>query len=172
MNHRLRLIALNLLLFIFILGNTVSAQGYSNSDYKNNPLWIKMMQDTSVNFNETVKAFRLFFLRRALPHEPGEIEGTDKFEIAVGLENEEEGASLEEKLKERKKEKKRQLEYAAKSIRLKEPTYNLEVKAFRNWYYQIQPWLRDKGIIIGPKERQLIIDRQKMELKQIEANNR
>lgn len=129
-------------------------------NYKKHPAWIQMMNDTSANYFETVKAFREFFKDRVLPKEPNEVEGEDGFEKEVGLE-ENEG----------KQKSKRELRREAKRANPNEPAYVAEVRAFKGWFYSIKPWVRSDGSIIGPKEQQAIIDQQQRELKAIEKAN-
>lgn len=164
------IICLLMLCFTAMVG--WSQTTYNKRDYSSKPLWIAMMNDTSVNYHETVRAFRAFFKRRALPKEPYEIEYSDRFEKEIGLEEEEEGMSPEERKRERAREKKRQQKQEARSMRLKEPTYAEEVRAFRGWFFGIQPWVREDGSIVGPQERQAIIDAQKKELSELERSNR
>jgi hypothetical protein len=140
--------------------STFAQPAYKKSDYKDHPVWIRMMNDTSANFNETVKAFREYFKDRALPKEANEIEGQDSFEKEVGLDLQENGEKSEkEREREMKKTKPGELNYAS------------EVRAFKGWFYGVQPWVRADGSIIGPAERQSIIDRQQRELKETEKNN-
>ena len=146
---------------LLLLCCSASAQTTSSStDYKKYPVWISMMKDTSVNFFETVKAFKEFFSERALPKEPNEIEGEESFEMEVGLE-EHEG----------KKKSKKELRREAKKLKPNEPNYAADVRAFKGWFYGIRPWVREDGSIIGPKEQQAIIDRQRNELKETEKAN-
>ncbi len=90
-------ILLVILLACLLAFTAQSQTDYKRKDYSSKPLWIKMMNDTTVNYYETVKAFRVYFKRRPLPKEPNEIEGTDRFEIEVGLEDEEEVTPLPQK---------------------------------------------------------------------------
>ncbi len=133
---------------------------YKSSRYKKEPLWIQMMNDTTVNYFETIKAFREYFKDRALPREANELEGSDSFEKEIGLE--EPGNS-------KKSEKEREREQ--RKINPKEQNYSAEVRAFKGWFYGIQPWVREDGSIIGPVEKQKIIDRQQKELKETEKMN-
>jgi hypothetical protein len=144
-----------------LLATEIQAQKKaSNKEYKNNPVWIQMMNDTTANYFETIKAFRVFFKERPLPKEPNEVEGEDAFEKEVGLE-ENKG----------KKKSKKELKREAKKFNPNQPDYSPEVRAFRGWFYGIKPWVRNDGSIIGPKERQAIIDQQQKELKAIEKAN-
>ena len=146
---------------LLLLCCSASAQTTSSStDYKKYPVWISMMKDTSANFFETIEAFRQFFSERSLPKEPSEFEEEESFEKELGLEE-----------KEGKKKTKRQLRREARKRNRLEPNYAADVRAFKGWYNNTKPWVRDDGSIIGPKERQAIIDRQQNELKEIEKAN-
>ncbi len=46
-----------------------------------------MMNDTSANYFDTVKAFREYYMDRVLPGEPWEGEGSDSFEIDLASKN-------------------------------------------------------------------------------------
>ncbi|MES2778022.1 MAG: hypothetical protein V4722_27850 [Bacteroidota bacterium] len=145
----------------------VDAQNkYHPKDYKSKPVWIQMMDDTAVNYFETVKAFRTFYTYRFLPKEPMETEESDAFEQEVGLEETETASKTVKELeRERIRDNKRKSRYS------NEPNYATEVRAFKAWFYKTQSWLRSNGSIIGPSEQQLIINRQQAELKAIEAAN-
>jgi hypothetical protein len=142
---------------VFLLSSVILiSSGHINAqNYREEPVWINMMNDTSMNYFETVKAFREYFKDRVLPKEPYEVIGEDNFEIEVGLEEKD----LEEKRKEDKK------------IRLGDPDYSAEVRSFKGWFYRTKLWVREDGSIIGPKEQQAIIDRQQTELKAVEESN-
>ena len=150
-----------LLAATFFMCIAVQAQAkYKTSDYKKKPIWIQMMKDPSANYNETVKAFREFFKERALPKEPGEVEGSDAFEKQVGLEDND-GDKKSEKERERELKKRNP----------NEPSYAFEVRAFKGWFYETKPWVRADGTIISKKERQAIVDKQQQELKATEKAN-
>jgi len=150
-----------LMLFISVCVNAQNK--IRRSAYKKHPYWIQMMNDTSVNYFETVKAFREYYKDRALPHEANEVEGEDNFEKLVGLEDEEEHGRKSEREKERERE--------MRKADPKEQDLSADVRAFKGWFYSIQPWVRSYGSIVGPKEQQAIIDAQRNELKAIEKQN-
>ncbi len=116
-----------------------------------------MMNDTSANYNEVIKSFRAFYKDRPLPHEAGEVEGSDMFEKEIGL------ADVDSK-----SEREREL----KNNHQSEIDYSDQVRAFKGWYYSVKPWVRADGSIVGPVEQQQIINKQQEELKAIEKNNR
>jgi len=126
------------------------------------PVWIDMMRDTSANFYETVKAFRLYYKEHYLPREPGEIEKNDAFERLVGL-IDDPGGMPSETASERE-EKRRSLAGEGGQYR-----YAAEVRSFRGWYFNNAPWVRADGSVIGPLERQQLVDRQQAEQRNIEA---
>ncbi len=146
---------------IMLLSVLCNAQKVNtNKSYRQKAIWIKMMNDTTANYFETVKAFRLYFNDKPLPKEPNEVEGEDTFEKEVGLEEN------NEHKKSRKEVKREQ-----KKVNAKLPNYAAEVRAFKSWFYSIKPWVRANGSIIGPAEQQAIIDKQQAELKAIEKAN-
>jgi hypothetical protein len=157
MKYKLYLLSTTLMLMaLFCNAQKVN----TNKSYRQKAVWIKMMNDTTANYFETVKAFRLYFNDKPLPKEPNEVEGEDAFEKEVGLEENNE-------LKKSKKEIKRE----QKKANAKLPNYTAEVRAFKSWFYSIKPWVRANGSIIGPAEQQSIIDKQQAELKAIEKAN-
>jgi len=146
---------------ILLFTCSINAQTrYKPAEFKNHPVWIKMMNDTSANYFETVKAFRAYFEDRALPKEANEIEGSDSFEKEVGLD-------VPGNNKKSEKEQEREKKKTGPDDR----NLSAEVRAFKGWFYGIQPWVREDGSLIGPAERQAIIDRQKNELKNTEQLN-
>ena len=158
---RLKKIYLLIVAVIFFSAIGSSQTKYNIGDYKKKPVWIQMMNDTSVNYFETVKAFREYYEDRALPKEANEVEGKDSFEEEIGLDERAIGGKKSKK--ERKREKRKP--------NPKEINYAAEVRAFKGWFYGTKPWVRRNGSIIGPGERQAIVDRQQAELKQIEKAN-
>lgn len=140
--------------------NIYSQEKEKSSQYKSEPVWIQLMNDTSANYFETCKAFREYYEDRAMPKEPFEVEVSDSFEREIGLDDHDGGAKSE-------KEKERE----GRKLNPNEISYAAEVRAFRGWFFETKPWVRDDGQIIGPVERQQIVDKQTQELKAIERAN-
>jgi hypothetical protein len=140
--------------------STAQESTTSKPDYKNNPLWITMMNDPNANYFETVKAFREFFADRFLPEEPWDRaqEGGDPFEKEVGLEVEDGSGKKSEN--ELKRESYKQDP--------NEPNYAEEVRAFKGWFYGTKPWVQSDGTIVNPAQQQEIIEKQQNELKETE----
>lgn len=132
---------------------------YNPKLYKKEPVWIQMMQDPEANYFETIKAFRDFWKGYKLPGEPEELEGRDSFEKEVGLE--EEG---EDEDRDREKKRVRKDKGAG--------DYSFEVKQFKGWFKDSQPWVQADGHILTQEERQSLIDRQQNQLKSIEKNQK
>ena len=156
MDNKYRVITI----FLLILSTTfVNGQSHKVNSEKA-PAWIQMMDDPKANFFETVKAFRKYYKERPLPKEPFEVEGEDDFEKQVGLE-EANG----------KKKSKRELEREARKIDPNEIVYSAEVRAFRSWFFGVQPWVQTDGSIVTPSQQQAIVEKQQAELKEIEKLN-
>jgi hypothetical protein len=156
MDYKLRTIVA----FFFILSSTLTTAQSHKVNYEKEPVWIKMMDDPNANYFETVKAFRQYYKERALPKEPNEVEGEDDFEKQVGLE-EANG----------KKKSKAELKREQRRVNPNEIIYAAEVRAFRGWFYSVQPWVRADGSIVNKEEQQIIVDKQQEELKIVEKVN-
>lgn len=136
------------------------AHQYDPKRYRKDPVWIEMMNDPNANYYETLKAFREFWRGYQLPGEPEEMEGKDAFEREVGLEDGDKDRDKDKKEKKRKR---------------KAPgggDYSFEVKQFKGWLQDAQPWVQPDGRILTQEERQQMIDRQQQELKEIEKNQK
>lgn len=166
-NTRKTKLSLVLSIFCFlVIAPSISMAQVSTTtklDYKNNPVWISMMNDPNANYYETVKAFREFFSDRFLPEEPWDRaqEGGDPFEKEVGLEVED--GSGKKSANELKRESYKQDP--------NEANYAEEVRAFKGWFYSIKPWVQSDGSILSPAQQQVIIEKQQNELKEAEKLN-
>ncbi len=109
---------------------------FSDKDYTKNPLWIEMIKDTTTNFFEVEKAYKLYFSVHKKPageHEIiGEKDKNDKFPTK----------------KERKK-----LE--------QENKMRIEVKKYEHWHDMMLPYVQQNGHILTPSERLKIWAQQK-----------
>ena len=109
---------------------------FSDKDYTKNPLWIEMIKDTTTNFFEVEKAYKLYFSvhkKHAGEHEIiGEKDKNDKFPTK----------------KERKK-----LE--------QENKMRIEVKKYEHWHDMMLPYVQQNGHILTPSERLKIWAQQK-----------
>jgi hypothetical protein len=153
---RIQLRTKYIMLFAFVtIYLQTQAQTHSKKEYARKPLWIEMMNDSSANYFETIKAFREFWKGRVLPEEPFENESIDTFEKEVGLKENDESP------RERMREKRKREKYNPKN----EINYGAQVRAFKGWLHSVKPWVREDGSIISVYEQQQIINQQQQELK-------
>jgi len=156
MNRHLPAILLSLAFLLCATGIQAQqpATTYDPNRYKDEPLWIQMMNDPNANYYETIKAFREFWEGYKLPGEPEEMTARDGFEREIGLE------SAEEREREKKEKKRRKAPDGG--------DYSFEVKQFKGWWLDAQDWVQPDGRILPPEERQKLIEQQQKELKEIE----
>ena len=105
------------------------AQKLTDKDYAQKPHWIKMMEIEGVNFNETVKAYDIYWEHHALPGEEG-----DRY---IGK-----GDQLKKKLS--KKELREQRE---------EEEMRFQMKKFLHWRIKNEPFVKENGNIMTAAER-------------------
>jgi hypothetical protein len=149
-----------LLLLMFGFSNGMMAKNVSkNKSYRKSPVWIQMMDNPKVNYFEAIKAFREFWKEKALPTEAGEEAGMDAFEVEVGLKDANHPESKREMRREARNNKDAKI-------------YAYEVKQFRGWVQRVKPWVKEDGTIMTLEEQQLLIDKQRNELKEIETKNK
>ena len=109
---------------------------YTDKEYGRNPLWITMIKDTSVNFFEAEKAFKIYFQHHNKP------EG----------ENEDIG---ERKKREKYPSKREQREMQ------RENHMRMDVKRYEHWRDKVRPYVQPDGRILTPSERVKIWEQQK-----------
>lgn len=104
-------------------------------DYASKPHWIKMMEDSSVNYFEAVKAFNTYWKDRSKPVEEKEIFSN---------------------YNQRKITTVRKTEREAKE-------YAIEYKKFLNWQRETLPYVQADGRILSREERLRIFEKEKQE---------
>jgi len=121
---------------------SVSAQitNKVRQDYRNNPVWIKMIDDTSTNYFEAVKAFEEYWKNREKP-----IEETDVLDIKV--------SKKEERIRERHEKK---LSNMTPSQRNEYDQMQYQYKRFVNWMYEVKPFVQQDGRILNDEEKAAI----------------
>lgn len=157
----LALVFLMILFWSPLANAQTTGKQYDPALYKEKPVWIDMMQDPGVNFFETVKAFREYWTGYELPEEPEEMELNGRFKRDIGLKSDKAIArdtAPERPLPKRTDTNGNDLGY--------------EVKQFKGWFRDSQPWVRKDGHIMTLEERQQLIDRQQQELRAIESNQK
>jgi hypothetical protein len=108
----------------------VHAQRYSDNYLKSNPVWIQMMSDSIVNFEEAKHAFEVYWMDRALPREEHELFA----------------ASEEAKAKANFMREKNEANTAAVK-------YAFEYKKFKKWLVKNEAFVKPDGFVMTPDER-------------------
>ena len=109
---------------------TVMAQQkqYTEKDYAHNPVWINMIEDTSANYFETEKAYKIYWQHHEAP----------------GGENDVIGEHAEkEKIPSKRKQQKIQLDNKMR----------MAVKKYENWHRRMLPYVQKDGRILTPTEQ-------------------
>ena len=115
------------------------------------PDWVRMMDDTAVNYNDAVKAFEAFWQGRENPLE--EIEEREKYGYSPERESE-----IREKLRELSPE---------------EASWRQEMiwqcKRFEEWQRDVKPFVQNDGRILTPSERKVMEQERNRQLKAAEG---
>ncbi len=120
-----------LLLLIIFIGHICSAQTenvYTEKDYARNPLWIKMIKDTAVNFFEAEKAYKIYFQHHELPGGEHDVIG------------------------EHEKETKAPSKATQRKMQANDHM-RMEVKKYERWHDRMLPYVQSDGTILTPAQR-------------------
>ena len=120
-----------ILLFVlfFSLAGFSQEKTLTEKDYARKPYWIDMMDIEGVNFNETLKAYDIYWEHHNLPEEVG-----DRY-IGKGE-------------KTRKKISKKELKE-----RREEAAMQFQVKKFKHWKIKNEPFVKENGNIMTAAEK-------------------
>jgi hypothetical protein len=121
------------LLILFFSSIDTFAQQKVKLDYAKDPVWISMMEQDGGNYYETVKAFDTYWASRTKP-------------VDVEAEDMPKGKEYTQK-----KMNKRQKKKNAKAASEQEMIY--QVKRFRKWKADMQPYVQEDGTILNSDER-------------------
>lgn len=144
-----KIILLFMGVFLMKISNTqAQTTKYLAEDYKNKPLWIDMMEDTTANYYEAIKAFDIYWVGRLKPMEEEDI-------ISEIMSKKEE----HEREKNERKIAKLKPAQRAEFDRMK-----YETKRFENWKREVFPFVQESGRILTPYERQEIWKKQQIEI--------
>ncbi len=129
---------LHLFVLVLLFFSTGMASGQSNErkklkDYRDNPRWIQMKEDSTVNYFDAVKAFDEFWKDRKAPVE----------DDVIGEEQKEKEWTRVKKIlnsKEYKKEKESE-------------EYRFEHKKFKYWQLSVEPYVQPDGRILSSEEQ-------------------
>lgn len=113
-------------------------------DYRKNPRWIAMMDDTLTNYFDAVKAYEVFWDGKIKP--PGE----DDLLKSEDLDESKTGPI------------KRLQNFMRKREASKNAIYAFDCKKFRHWVMMTEPWVQDDGRILTPSERLLIWEKSRI----------
>ncbi|MEP7169070.1 MAG: hypothetical protein ABI855_06825 [Bacteroidota bacterium] len=108
-------------------------------DYSKYPYWIEMMDDSTVNYFEAVKAYDEFWANRKKPKEEDEIIG-EKFY-----------SSPEEKRK--KSFWDRIFASRVEKQEMENNKYKFQCKKFEHWKFVVQPYVQPDGRILSTDEQ-------------------
>ncbi len=118
-----------LIVLFFSLTGFSQKKTLTEKDYARKPYWIDMMDIEGVNFNETLKAFDIYWAHHSMPEEEG-----DRY---IGK-----GEKTSKKIS--KKELKERREEAAMQF---------QVKKFKHWKIKYEPFVKENGNIMTAAER-------------------
>jgi hypothetical protein len=131
---------LSLLVTLFIVAGITNARCQSSSkkelNYAKHPYWVAMIDDTTANYFETIKAYDTFWKNRDKPKEEAE---------TLGMK----GATEKEK-----KEKSNWIKRLFESdVEKNETMYTYQCKRYEHWKMMMQPYVQADGSILYPYQR-------------------
>lgn len=138
----------NVLLFLLLTAFcSVSAQEKEKEtaerkDYKNEPVWIKMMDDPNTNYFEALEAFEEYWEGKEEPEEEEEMIS--------------EGKLTEERAEERKAER----ATWTQAQRNEYENMKYQFKRFKNWKRTVFPFVQSDGRILTEQEKMDIYKKQ------------
>ena len=131
------LLILSLLLICTAAISTLKAQPGTSKDYKKYPYWKDMMDDPTTNFFEIQKAFNLFWEGKKMPMEEKDIMNEQEEKLKNNFVN---------KVFKSKELKEQQEQLALEALAF-------DVKRYRRWLIQTEPYIHDDGSIMSAEER-------------------
>jgi len=129
-----------MLVMLFVVAGCSCAYSQSVSkkelNYSKHPYWIAMIDDTTSNYYETIKAYDTFWKNREKPKEEEETMGMK-------------GATEKEK-----KEKSTWLKRLFQNdVEKNETMYTYQCKRYEHWKMMMQPYVQPDGSILYPYQR-------------------
>jgi len=116
-------------LFFLSFSALAQTKKYTEKDYAQKPVWIQLMDIEGVNFNETLKAYDIYWQHHTLPEEEG-----DRYN----------GKGAQKKRKISKKEL-REIQAGAEM--------RFQLKKFEHWKIKNEPFVKENGNIMTADER-------------------
>lgn len=148
-----------LICFLFILClNAVKAQDtkYNPKEYSTKPMWIEMMDDSSANYYEALKAYEQYWQNRLRPQEE---------EDAIN----EHGSRKEEREREKFEKK---LAKMTPAERTEFDRMKYECKRFDNWKREVKQYVQEDGHILSYDQKLEIWNRQQEEMKKLNKTDK
>ena len=127
-------------LFIIILLTSLKSIGQVTKkeqlNYKKNPVWIVMMNDTLTNYFEANNAFNSYWKVRPIPIEEEDIIGHSE-------------------MKKEARSNWLQQQFISKQERREQESelYAFQYRKFKNWLRAMKPYVQDDGSILTPSQR-------------------
>lgn len=118
------------------------------------PLWVKMMDDSAVNYYQAIEVFERYWKSNRKPK--GE---SEEMEAAEGKGRDISGMEREEAEK-RRKNRRRESKLPLQSTEVQE-YLKYQMKRFENWALEVKPWVQENGHILTFHERQMMHEKQK-----------
>ncbi len=149
----LKLLLSIVLITVFLFVSKVEAQ----ADYSSNPVWIKMIDDSTANYYVVMKAYNEYWKTHVKPS--GEEE-----EMAEGEKDSKERAR--ETRREIKKDRKKTVTEEDLKKQNENNLIKYHVKRFEQWTRDVKPFVQEDGRILTNHERMEIWNKQQEEMKQ------
>ena len=145
--------------FMLLLSlNAIKAQEtkYNPKEYSNQPMWIEMMDDSSVNYYEALKAYEQYWQNLIRPQEE---------EDAIN----EHGSRKAEREREKFEKKLAKMTPAERTVfdRMK-----YECKRFDNWKREVKKFVQEDGHILSYDQKLEIWNRQQVEMKKLNKSDK
>ena len=118
-----------IIFLFFSLTGFAQSKALTEKDYAQKPLWIQMMEVEGVNFNETIKAFDIYWQHHTMPNEEG-----DRY---IGKGDQKKKKMSKKELRERREE----------------AEMSFQVKKFEHWKIKNEPFVKENGNIMTAEER-------------------
>lgn len=122
---------------------------------KEEPSWVKMMNEPNVNYFEAINAFNQYWQGRQVPEERGRKDESEK-------ENEREKEGKREREREREREKEKE-GYEEDEEEMEAETHPLRIayKKFNAWQREVYPYVQADGSIMTPEQQMEVYKNQR-----------
>ena len=122
---------------------------YNEAEFKTKPVWIIMMDDSAVNYNQAVKAFDMYWEGRVKPEEDA-----DKLHEKNNSNKEKDRKRYEKKLAKMTPAERNEFDRV-----------NYQYKRFVNWMFEVKPYVQADRRILTRQQRLDIRNKQQQQMK-------